>query len=291
MTTRRKTLTVAVVAAVISLAVVSADHLAMAQAGQLPAEPLDRPEVRRREGRNVEPGVEAARRRASGPRAGLREAEGGPNAAGQGARAERIKQLEKQVLKAVRQRRPEMLPKLKELRQRDKGAYYQALRGIVARARQGRAGGQAYGQMGAGARGMGQRGQGLQQGARRQWQQGGAFGVPQRGLPGGQLGRGPAGYYGQGFSAPQVQALRRQRAMRQRQWGVGGPGAGFQPRQGWAAGAANVAPRGGQGAYQQMPAPGFGFHGRGLGAGQEFPRAPRSGYGGGGAWFAPRPGF
>lgn len=322
MLTRMRRLVIAAVTAVICLAVTSAGQLAIAQAGQGRQRPSEEVETQLRRARSAELGAEVRGRRKGregagpemqrmGPGAGRRRREAPGEAGGrvQGPGGEQIKQLEKQVLKAIRQHRPEMLPKLKQLRQRNRRAYYNVLRAIAARVREGRSGPQAYGGRSAGARGRGewsaprQAGAGrgtprgrifgaAREGGRRRtqadrqrqipgagWRQGGAPGMRPQGI-----GRGLRRYPGQRAGGQQLDRLRQQRG------GRGGSG-GFGPRQDWAPRTGYLPPWRAEGRYQQTPAPHAGFQGRRPVRGQQSYAAPQRRFGGGGQWFAPRRGF
>jgi len=333
MLTRMRRLVIAAATAVICLAVTSADHLVMAQAGEGRQRPSEEVEEQLRRERSAELGTEVRGRMKGRQSAGTEMQRMGPGAGrrrpdvpseamertrrpGQGTATEQMKQLEKQVLKAIRQQRPEMLPKLKQLRQRDRRSYYNVLRAIAVRVREGRSGSQAYRGRAAGARGREDwsgprqtgagreaargtafgpaRGGGLpgvQAGRQRQipgagWRRGGAPGIQPQGI-----GRGLRRYPGQRAGGQQIDRLRRQRGVRGRWMQAPGRPGGFGPRQDWAPRSGSLPPRRTEGRYQQIPAPRAGFQGRRPVRGQQFPAAPQRGFGGGGQWFAPRRGF
>ena len=317
------------VAAVIWLAVLGAGQLAIAQAGQGRQRPSEEVEEQLRRERSAELGGEVRGRvqgrqgaggemQRMGPGAGTRRPEAPGEAGGrvQGPGGEQIKQLEKQVLKAIRQQRPEMLPKLKQLRQRDRRSYYNVLRAIAVRMREGRSGSQAYRGRATGASGRGEWSAPRQTGAGRGAPGGRAFGsaggggLPrnkagrQRQVPGASwrgggapgiqpqgIGRGLRRYPGQRAGGQQIDRLGQQGGVRGRWMQAPGRPGGFGPRQDWAPGAGSLPPRRGEGTYQQIPAPRGGFQGRGPVPGRQFPRVPQRGFGGGGQWFAPRRGF
>ena len=333
MLTRMRRLVIAAATAVICLAVTSADQLVMAQAGEGRQRPSEEVEEQLRRERSAELGAEARGRMTGRQGAGPEMQRMGPGAGrrrpdvpgeamertrrpGQGAVTEQMKQLEKQVLKAIRQQRPEVLPKLKQLRQRDRRSYYNVLRGIAVRVREGRSGSQAYRgrATGAGARGEwsapGQTGAGrgaprgrafgaarggglpgIQAGRQRQipgagWRQGGAPGIRPQGS-----GRGLGRYPGQRAGGQQIDRPRQQREVRGRWMRARGRPGGFGPRQDWAPRSGSLPPRRAEGRYQQIPTPRAGFQGRGPVRGQQSLAAPQRGFGGGGQWFAPRRGF
>jgi len=286
-TSRRKLLGAATAVALMCFGVLVSSRTAIAQQERPARGRTERIEGARGEGREAEPGTEPTQR------------------------AERIRELERQALKEIQQRRPEMLPKLKELKQRDERAYHAALRDIAVRAGQARIGQQGQWGGALGVRGVGQRGRGQQSRFGRPVPRRGGAAVPGRGgfrrgqvCPAaagsaGRMGQRPAlvaGFRGvyRGRPAWRVgrQRLGARRGFAPSLQGRGGPaagGPGLQRGGEWGPNWLQLPPRAGQGGYRQLPRQSFGGWNRGPAGG--FPMAPQNNFRGGGRWFAPRPGF
>ena len=287
-TSRKRLLWVAMAVALMCFGVLVSGRTAIAQEERPPRGRTERIDTARSEGREAEPGTEQAQR------------------------AERVRELERRALDEIRQRRPEMLPRLKELKRRDERAYRAALRDIAARARQAGVGQRAQRGQTSGVRGMVPRipreqlgrGAGLPRSM-------GRLAAPEReGFRSGQVAPvGPAGRMGQ---RPAPGAGLRGAYRRQPAWGVGreqlgarrGPGPSLQRpggpaaarpglRQGaeWRRGPDSwqFPARAFQGGYRQLPQQGF--RGWDRGPAGRFQMAPENDFRGGGRWFAPRPGF